>query len=89
MPEALPADHLAAMKVRERITALVTFRLDQITGREEALRAALIELPSRRISAQPVRMTQDDVTGLFFRVVVLLPLAVTFLGFAVWWNRRS
>jgi len=52
-------------------------------------RAALIELPSRRISAQPVRMTQDDVTGLFFRVVVLLPLAVTFLGFAVWWNRRS
>jgi len=34
-------------------------------------------------------MTQDDVTGLFFRVVVLLPLAVTFLGFAVWWNRRS
>jgi ubiquinone biosynthesis protein COQ9 len=44
MAEALPADHLAAMKVRERITALVTFRLDQITGREEALRAALIEL---------------------------------------------
>ena len=41
---ALPADHLATMKVRERITALVTFRLDQIAGREEALRGALIEL---------------------------------------------
>jgi ubiquinone biosynthesis protein COQ9 len=44
MAEALPAEHLAAMKVRERITALVTFRLDQIAGREEALRAALIEM---------------------------------------------
>ncbi|WP_421849594.1 COQ9 family protein [Novosphingobium sp.] len=44
MAESLPADHLAKMKVRERITALVTFRLDQIAGREEALRAALIEM---------------------------------------------
>lgn len=44
MAGALPADHLATMKVRERITALVTFRLDQIAGREEALRGALIEM---------------------------------------------
>lgn len=44
MAEALPAEHLASMKVRERITALVTFRLDQIAGHEEALRGALIEL---------------------------------------------
>ncbi|KUR70594.1 RpsU-divergently transcribed [Novosphingobium fuchskuhlense] len=44
MAEALPAEHLGAMKVRERISALVTFRLDQIAGREEALRAALIEM---------------------------------------------
>ncbi len=44
MAEALPAEHLAAMKIRERITALVTFRLDQIAGREEALRGALIEM---------------------------------------------
>ncbi len=44
MAEALPAELLASMKVRERITALVTFRLDQIAGREEALRAALIEM---------------------------------------------
>lgn len=44
MADALPAEHLATMKVRERITALVTFRLDQIAGREEALRAALIEM---------------------------------------------
>ena len=44
MAEALSAEHLGAMKVRERITALVTFRLDQIAGREEALRGALIEM---------------------------------------------
>jgi ubiquinone biosynthesis protein COQ9 len=44
MAAALPADHLAKMKVRERITALVTYRLDQIAGREEALRGALIEM---------------------------------------------
>lgn len=44
MAAALPAEHLAAMKVRERITALVTFRLEQIAGREEALRGALIEM---------------------------------------------
>lgn len=44
MAKALTAEHLGAMKVRERITALVTFRLDQIAGREEALRGALIEM---------------------------------------------
>ncbi|GEO00548.1 hypothetical protein NSE01_23800 [Novosphingobium sediminis] len=44
MAEAFPAERIAAMKVRERITALVTFRLDQIAGREEALRGALIEM---------------------------------------------
>lgn len=52
-------------------------------------RAALIELPGRRVAAQPIRMSEDDVWGLFFRVVFLLPAAVIFLGFAVWWNRRS
>lgn len=52
-------------------------------------REALIELPGRRVSAQPIRMSEDDVWGLFFRVVFLLPAAVIFLGFAVWWNRRS
>jgi ubiquinone biosynthesis protein COQ9 len=44
MAEALPPEKLGAMKVRERITALVEFRLDQIAGHEEALRGALIEL---------------------------------------------
>lgn len=52
-------------------------------------REALIELPGRRVSAQPIRMSQDDVLGLAFRVVFLLPAAMAFLGFAVWWSRRS
>lgn len=51
-------------------------------------REALIELPGRRVSARPIRMSEDDVWGLFFRVVFLLPAAVVLLGVAVWWNRR-
>lgn len=41
MAEALPEAALAAMKIRERIRALVQFRLDAVAGREEALRRAL------------------------------------------------
>ena len=44
MAQALPPERLAAMPIRQRITALVEFRLDEIAGREEALRGALIEL---------------------------------------------
>ncbi len=52
-------------------------------------RQALIELPARRVSARPVHMSDGDVFELFFRVVVLMPLAAIFLGLAVWWNRRA
>jgi len=41
MARELPAEKLAAMKVRERIRVLVQFRLDAAAGREEALRRAL------------------------------------------------
>jgi ubiquinone biosynthesis protein COQ9 len=41
MVEALPAEKLGAMKIRERIRALVEFRIDAIDGQEEALRRAL------------------------------------------------
>jgi hypothetical protein len=34
-------------------------------------------------------MSEDDLSNLFLRVVVLIPLAFIFLGFAVWWNRRQ
>lgn len=52
-------------------------------------RQALIAIPPRRVSATPVRMTEEDVVGLAFRVMVLMPLASIFLGIAVWWSRRS
>ena len=41
MTLALPREELAAMKIRERIRALVQFRLDAVAGQEEALRRAL------------------------------------------------
>lgn len=41
MEAAFPPEKLAAMKIRERIRALVQFRLDAATGKEEALRRAL------------------------------------------------
>lgn len=52
-------------------------------------RQALIAIPPRRVSATAVRMTEDDVGDLAFRVMVLMPLAAVFLGIAVWWSRRS
>jgi ubiquinone biosynthesis protein COQ9 len=39
--EALPAEALASLRVSERIRRLVEFRIDAVTGREEALRRAL------------------------------------------------
>lgn len=41
MALALPAEQLAEMKIRERIRALVAFRLEAVAGLEEALRRAL------------------------------------------------
>lgn len=41
MADALPAEKLATMKIRERIRSLVQFRLDAVLGREEALRRSL------------------------------------------------
>jgi ABC-type uncharacterized transport system involved in gliding motility auxiliary subunit len=50
-------------------------------------RDALISIPPRTLT-RPSLPSEDDVTNLFFRVVVLIPLAFVFLGVAVWWNRR-
>lgn len=41
MAQALPQSVLAAMPIRERIRALVQFRLDAVLGEEEAVRRAL------------------------------------------------
>jgi len=41
MAEALPQEELSQMKIRERIRALVAFRLQAVAGQEESLRRAL------------------------------------------------
>jgi len=41
MVDALPPEKLAEMKIRERIRALVAFRLEAVDGLEEALRRAM------------------------------------------------
>lgn len=56
MIAALPPGLLAAMKVRERITALIRFRLDQVRGREEALRAALAIMALPHNAARSLRI---------------------------------
>jgi ubiquinone biosynthesis protein COQ9 len=42
MAAALPTERLITLPIRERIRALIEFRIDAIAGREEALRRALI-----------------------------------------------
>jgi len=44
MAQALPRERLAALPIRERIRVLLEFRIDAMTGREESLRRALIEM---------------------------------------------
>lgn len=57
MAEALPQEKLATMKIRERIRALVQFRLDAVKGQEEALRRALA------VMAQPQNVARALKTG--------------------------
>jgi ubiquinone biosynthesis protein COQ9 len=53
MAEALPAEKLSRMKVRERIRTLVQFRLDAMAGKEEASRRAqaIMALPQNAAKA--------------------------------------
>ncbi len=56
MIEAFPPDRIAALPVRERIRALVQFRLDAMAGKEEALRRALSIMASPRNAAKSLRL---------------------------------
>jgi ubiquinone biosynthesis protein COQ9 len=56
MAQALPAERLATLSIRERIRALVEFRIDAIAGREEALRRALVELAKPHNLAASARL---------------------------------
>lgn len=55
MAAAFPEDVIAPMKIRERIRALVQFRLDAVTGQEEALRRALAIMALPQNVAQSTR----------------------------------
>lgn len=56
MAAQLPAETLAAMKIRERIRSLVQARLDAVTGREEALRRALAIMAMPQNVARAARL---------------------------------
>ena len=56
MAEALPAETLAALKIRERIRRLVQFRLDAIAGQQEALRRALAIMAMPHNAAEALRL---------------------------------
>jgi ubiquinone biosynthesis protein COQ9 len=60
MAEALPPERLGNMPIRERIRALVQFRLDALTGKEEALRRALIEMARPRNLATTARLSWES-----------------------------
>lgn len=56
MEAALPPGQLAQMKIRERIRSLVQFRLDAVTGREEALRRALAIMAMPQHAARSLKV---------------------------------
>ena len=56
MAQALPADQLAKLKIRERIRTLVQFRLDAVAGQKEALRRAQAIMAMPQNAARSVRL---------------------------------
>ena len=54
-----------------------------------AEREELVSIPARESSMQALAMTEDDLSGIWIRVMLLLPGAFLLLGFAVWWSRRQ
>ncbi|MEY4581872.1 MAG: hypothetical protein RL701_6575 [Pseudomonadota bacterium] len=54
-----------------------------------AQQPSLIEIPPKKIKSGNIVLTQEDMSSVFFRVVVLIPAAALILGLAVWLNRRS
>lgn len=55
MMQELPSEKLAEMKIRERIRSLVQFRLDAVTGQEEALRRALAVMAMPQNAARALK----------------------------------
>ena len=56
MAQEWPQEKLAALKVRERIRTLVQFRLDAVSGQEEAVRSALAIMAMPHNAAEGVKI---------------------------------
>ena len=56
MAQALPAEHLAGLSIRERIRQLIQFRLDAMQPVQEALRRALAVMAMPQNAAQSLRL---------------------------------
>lgn len=52
-------------------------------------REALISIAPKKVKGGSIVLSQDDLSALFFRVVVLLPAAALLLGVGVWMSRKS
>ena len=52
-------------------------------------RDSMIAISAKQIDLAPMLITADDLGGLFFRLLVLMPGSMLLLGFAMWWTRRS
>ena len=56
MENALPAETLGTLKIRERIRRLVQFRLDAVAGQQEALRRALAIMAMPQNAGQALKL---------------------------------
>lgn len=56
MAQALPQEKLGQMKIRERIRALVAFRLQAVAGQEESLRRALAIMAMPKNAARALKL---------------------------------
>ena len=52
-------------------------------------REALVAIAPRKVDAQGVIITDDDLSAILWRTVLLMPLAVCVLGVGVWWQRKQ
>jgi ABC-2 type transport system permease protein len=77
MPALLEAPELANFHLASAWTGWLTER------------DALVEIPAKKVKGGTAMFTQDDLSGLFFRVGVLLPAAALLFGFMVWFTRRA
>ncbi len=56
MAQALPAEQIVKLKIRERIRTLVQFRLDAVAGQKEALRRALAIMAMPQNAARTLKL---------------------------------